>query len=176
MRSERRWRAIRANLGAGVNPELIEYRRRMCEASLARAADPMTAGELLDVMGSLAIAEGHPPGLVRALTTKQVAAMLKSLERDAGAKRAGERPSGERGRPDPLWLRTKETHRTIPDPPEDVDVAPSHSAPRPPEYTPEQMRVLVDVGDEMFGTLAQFMGQVQSQMQRARERLAEVGL
>lgn len=166
-----------------MNPKLIEYRRRMVEAALARSPEPVSAGDLLDMVGSLALAEGHDVLLVRGVTTKVVAAIVRQLAADGRAKAAGERRNSTRGRPDPLWLPIMPAaSKEIPDEPDEDDQGPlPRHYEQPPaqpgiEYTPEQIRVLLDVQDAMCSAVSEFLMVMKRHTKDARQRLTEVGL
>ena len=159
---------------------LIEYRRKFCGAALCHANAEMTAGEVLELVGSLAMAEGHNLGLVRGLTTKHVAGALRQLESEGLVEVAGERKSNVRGRFDPTWRVANGRRVEIPAMPDEDDDAGSDADEAPSsgviDYTPEQMRALLEINDVMCESVALFMRQMQALGRSARERLAEVGL
>jgi hypothetical protein len=168
-----------------MKPE-TEYRRQLVEAVLARNEKPMTAGEVLEQMGALAQAEGHPDSCWRSLTTQMVAGALRNMEQTGESVQRPPVPSGRRGRPDPRWQRTAETCSDIP-------AAPHHEAApmRTPRAalqafpsgavdlescSPAQLQVVLNVADMLAGAIERVARDLNETREKARAQLAKAGV
>lgn len=182
-----------------MSTALREYRRALALAAMDHATEPVTAGELTEMMGLYAQAEGHPPHCWRSLNGSEVSGVLRTLEGDGSVVRAGGRRDGRAGRDAPLWrlsghMRGEVSHVMAMPSVDDLDEeeeelplqasAPPASVPPAPAEEPSpyggmnrlQLYALLEVGDRLAGVQARHMRELQDTTSWARAKLAEVGL
>lgn len=181
-----------------MSTAMREYRRELALAALDQATEPVTAGELTEMMGLYAQAEGHPPHCWRSLNGSEVSGVLRTLEGDGSVVRAGERRDARAGRDTPVWrlsshMRGQVSHvidvPTLADLDEGEEEIPLQASPAPalgaePAVDPSpygdmsrlQLYALLEVGDRLAGVQARHMRELQETTSWARAKLAEVGL
>lgn len=175
-----------------MNLTMREYRRELALYVVAHAKEPMTAGEVAEVMGSTAMAEGHPQACWDGLDGNAALGYLRALENAGLVKQTGETKRDSRsGRQPPTWCYAPARARTVqlPEAPrrmldrDDPPAVPSPaSAARDEASSPyagmsrKQLLTVLEVSDLYTTACYQFLQQITVLNGKARTMLAEVGL
>ncbi|WP_339827061.1 hypothetical protein [uncultured Arenimonas sp.] len=174
--------------------ELSAYRQQLALCALRRLGKGAhTTGEVAEMMGTLALADGHPPAAWRWISPAAVAAHLRDL-RNRGLALAGDPPRGGAYRAETTWQPAEPDPRApLPAPPDDgetpgagpdplLSMGQGSSKPAAPstspytELTQPQLVVLLEVNDRLLGTFARFVNDLVAETARARRDLAAAGI
>ncbi|PJK00822.1 hypothetical protein CO641_02300 [Lysobacteraceae bacterium NML91-0213] len=167
-----------------------QYRRELALFLLDRIVDPISSGDLVEQMGAFAQAEGHPEVCWRSINGPDVHGILRALEGEGMVVRDGSDRDRRAGRDTPLWrianhVRGAALTVTVPDvddeAEEEIPITASLAAVAGVEtpydtMTRPQLYALLETADEMAGAQARILREIQEVAERARRRLASVGL
>lgn len=167
--------------------EMRDYSRALALYCVSGASTPVTASEIAEHMGTVAMSEGHPQRCWRGINAGSAAGFLRALESKGQVKRQGERRNTTNNRPEPLWVATATAAGAeIPTPPECAGSAPVLNTSRAPTDLEEnspyatlsrtQLLTVLQVTDQLHGTVARFMRDIQDVSDRARRELAAAGI
>lgn len=164
-----------------------EYRRGLALFAVAHGKEPMTAAEIAEAMGELAMNDGHPKACWSGLDAPAVVGILRSLENAGLVEQAPETKRHRAGRQAPTWryslgaAAAKKVQMPEP-PPRDAAPSPATRALHAEDESPysgmtrQQLYAVLEVSDLYVAQCAQFMQQVNATNSRARRILADVGL
>jgi len=153
---------------------LKEYHRQLALYALSRASSDMTAGDLLEVMGTLSQSENHPRECWggQALYAQAVFGTLRVLEREGAVRRTGVARNHGKARDEPTWATLLPPDAvSMPQPPED---APPTELPAPPDYnqfTRPELHTLLEYYDAQAAATTRFLRDVTDINERYRTRL-----
>ena len=150
----------------------------------------MTAGDLTEAMGDASMGFGHPPEYFKTLTTPTVAGLLRTLKGQALVRQKGvTRANTRNGRQEPTFEIAGDINENYPPPTVKPAKASAGSSPSamPLEsqpaaddpyagLTPEQLRALLRVGDELALAANDFQTRVSAIRSKAHLELARLGL
>lgn len=168
--------------------DLRQYHRDLaiyCLAGPSRDCPAMTAGELCEQMQVMAEHEGHPKACYAGIRPGAVAGILTALERQAMARREGERHNGRHGRTEPLWVLSRDPNQSMPDAPHEepspLAAAPAWKAPSTNSYDysdmdREQLVAVATAQDLLLVALSHPLGKLEAARAQAREILRAAGL
>lgn len=170
-----------------MSENLREYHRGLALYVVAHSQSPLTAAEVAEHMGTLAMSEGHPRACFEAISAPTVLGWLRALE-NAGLVGQGELPKRDtrNGRTSPTWryslgtLAAKKVQ--IPDAPPKGAPARAPMDPPPADESPyagmtrQQLYAVLEVSDLYATQCAQFMQSLHDLNSRARRVLAAAGL
>lgn len=153
---------------------LKDYHRQLALYALSRASSDMTAGDLLEVMGTLSQSEEHPRECWggRALYAQAVVGTLRALEKEGLVRRTGGAWNTGKGRNEPTWATSLARDAIdMPHPPED---GPPTQLPPPPDYnqfTRPELHTLLEYYDAQAAATTRFLRDVTDINERYRTRL-----
>jgi len=176
-----------------MSENLRDYRRGLALHALAHGAEPMTASELAEAMGSMSMAEGHPATCWRGIDGPSTLGLLRALENAGLVEQTGETKRDSRsGRAPPTWRYAPggapAKQVPLPHPPADL-AAQSLQAQAPDDHarygdlTRPQLYALLEVGDMALLEVArmaqesiQGLNRVADFAGRVRHKLVAAGL
>ncbi|MEN5117480.1 hypothetical protein ABE488_09125 [Luteimonas sp. TWI662] len=107
-----------------MSDDLREYRRELALYCITRETRPVSAADLAETMGTLAMREGHPKACFARLDGVEVAGILRALRNTGHVRSAGAVHSSAQGREVPVWLKADGQERSpMPLPPDDEPAA-----------------------------------------------------
>lgn len=170
-----------------MSENMREYRRGLALYVVAHGAEPLTAAEIAEAMGEMAMSEGHPPACWASLDGPAVLGILRALENSGLVEQGTATKRHRAGREAPTWryslgaVAAKKVQ--LPDPPQPNLAELSARAQRAPAddspysgMTRQQLYAVLEVSDLYVAQCAQFMQQVHATNSRARRILAAAGL
>lgn len=187
--------------------ELSIYRQQLVLCALRRlGAGAHTTGEVAELMGSLAQADGHPPAAWRWISPATVAAHLRDL-RTRGLAAPGDKPRSGGSRTETTWQPAAPDPRApLPAAPDEIGLstpgAVPGGGPAPrlgvgstlssrqgrgkataadpaspyADLSQSQLVVLLEVNDRLLGTFSRFVTDLMAETARARRDLAAAGI
>lgn len=143
--------------------------------ALQRSMREVTSEELLDMAMGLAESAGWTPADLAGLTRKAVAKRLQSLASSGQAQQVGQSLDTRSRRLTPSWAPTigYDPDAEVPDAPAGRDAVRDDAL---DDMTPNQLRAVIDVGDDICGAVGRFFRDMEDVRDRARRKLAAVGL
>lgn len=173
------------------DPSAKTYFRELALAALHRYNTGLTADELAEFMVVLAQGDGHDRALWGQVNPSSVAGYLRALENDARAMKLPEsRQDSRHGRAQPVWTHTGSRVPSYPMP-SGFAIDAGERAPAPAalpritglvheyvdgELSVPQAQALLSYGDDLMESISRFMQDLQRVNERARARLADVGI
>ncbi|KLJ02839.1 hypothetical protein [Luteimonas sp. FCS-9] len=169
-----------------MSEDLREYRRELALYCITRETRPVSAADLAETMGTLAMREGHPKACFARLDGVEVAGILRVLRSTGRVVNTAAIHSSAHARSVPMWRAADGEERSpMPLPPDDEDLAPSPRVSAP--AVDLRTEAMLTVGDMTAAFLAQQRAdreafereQLRKHMEftaRARDTLARAGV
>lgn len=159
-----------------------QYRQAFALSVMSKKGVAMTAADVSEHIQVVATMDGHPDECWRQCDPMTMSGVLRALENDGLVKRNGDAKDRRAGRKVPLYVLVDPScEHSQPEPPDDDEAPQASPAPTPQkipntELTIGQAYVLLEIGDEFFGTVGRFMRDIQELQAKARRKLADAGI
>jgi hypothetical protein len=161
-----------------MNDDLKTYHRELAMACLHRAPQPMTAAELAEFMGQVAMMEGHAPACFKSISASRVAGIMRTLQGDAQVLSQSKYDSSE-GRDVPYWeMASRDKSYPFPFPPDEGEEPPEPAKSTSPydHLSREQLIALLGIHDDIATAVARFKTELDELAANTRQRLAVAGV
>lgn len=168
-----------------MHEQIKAYHRALLLHVMQRAGKPITAGDLVELMGAFAMAEQHPEPFWRRMDASLVLGLLRKLTGTGEVKQGAEKQRNPRhARDEPTWvLSVPEDFFPAPHP-EFFSAETARALARPPAaaaspydgLTRSQLYTLLRFNDDHACAIARFMRDVADINERFRRALSEQGM